>query len=185
MTGRIVIVSGPSGVGKDTVIDAWSSADPRVERVVAVTTRPPREGEVDGSDYHFVDRAVFNQMVEDGAFLEHKVVHGEMYATPMSGVQSVLDRGNFAVLKIDVQGAAAVMDKVPEVVSFFILPPSIEELERRLRSRGSESEEKVAERLQNAIREIESSEIYHYRFVNDSVERCVGEIQEILEVLSG
>lgn len=185
MTGKVVIVSGPSGVGKDTVIDAWAARDPRVERVVSVTTRSPRDGEVDGEDYHFVDHGEFNLMVERDEFLEHKLVHGEQYGTPRKGVAASLERGNYAILKIDVQGAETVMRVAPEVVSIFILPPSVEELERRLRNRGTESDEKVAVRLRNAIDEIGRSKNYHYKVVNDDVERCVDEIKEILEVLSG
>jgi guanylate kinase len=180
MSGRLVIVSGPSGVGKDTVIEAWKRRDPKVERVVACCTRPHRPGEREGVDYRFVSVKVFHQMAEEGEFLEHKLVHGNWYATPVATVDRLLAEGKTAVLKIDVQGALAVMERRPDAVSVFILPPSEEELERRIRSRGHDSEETVRLRLQNARDEMALADRYHHRIVNDDVERCVDRLVEAL-----
>ncbi len=180
MNGKLVILSGPSGVGKDTVIDAWQRADPRVERVVAYTTRAPRPGEVDGLDYHFRTVEQFLEMAAAGDFLEYKEVHGNWYATPLKDLDRMLAEGKIAILKIDVQGAEEVFGLRPDAVSIFLLPPSIEELERRIRGRGTESEEKVALRLENAQREIEASAGYRHRLVNSDLGGLVRELIELV-----
>src|SRR5689334_15018289 len=128
--GRLVILSGPSGVGKDTVLAAWQSSNPRVQRVVAYTTRAPRAGEQNGVDYHFVSRARFDELVEANAFLEHKIVHGNYYATPLADMEAMLNAGKIAVLKIDVQGAMEAMRLRPDALSIFLLPPNVEDLEK-------------------------------------------------------
>ena len=128
--GKLVILSGPSGVGKDTVIDAWKAADPRVERIVARTTRAPREYEVDGIDYVFLSTEKFLELADQGFFLEHKNVFDNYYGTPLGDMERVLNEGRIAVLKIDVQGALSVMPLRPDAITVFILPPSEEELER-------------------------------------------------------
>lgn len=179
MSGRLVILSGPSGVGKDTLIEAWRARDPRVERVVAWTTRAPRPGEVDGVDYCFVTPEDFQRRAERGGFLEHKLVHGNWYGTPLDALEEMLRIGKIAVLKIDVQGGLEVMAKRPEAVSIFIHPPSWQELERRIRSRATETEEKVRLRLQNARKEIEAAQRYAHHVVNDRVESAVNQISGI------
>lgn len=173
MSGRLVILSGPSGVGKDTVIDAWKTADPRVRRVVAYTTRAPRHGESDGIDYHFVPVDRFRELADAGAFLEFKEVHGNFYATPLHDMETMLREGAIAVLKIDVQGALSAMELRPDAMTIFILPPSDQELERRIRGRGTDDEATIEKRLHNARREIEISDRYQHRIVNDSVEAVV------------
>ena len=180
MNGRIVILSGPSGAGKDTVIDAWRLADPRVTRVVAYTTRDPRPGEVDGVDYHFVSVKVFQDMAKDGAFLEWKEVHGNYYATPLRDMEALLAEGKVAVLKIDVQGASAVMSLRPDAISVFLMPPDMDELERRIRGRGTESEEAIAKRLSNARAEMSRSDLYQHRIVNLTVASAVRALQELV-----
>lgn len=177
---RIVILSGPSGVGKDTVLDRWMEVNPKVERVVAACTRPPRDGEVDGEDYHFLSPEHFHELAAAGKFLEFKEVHGNWYATPWSGIEAILQRGGVAVLKIDVQGAEEVVKSVPEITTVFLLPPSIEELERRIRSRGTEDNATIEKRLRNALEEIEASAFYKHRLVNEDVERLVNQLQELL-----
>src|SRR4051812_46910447 len=117
MTGRLVILSGPSGVGKDTVLEQWKASNPRVHKVVAYTTRAPRPGEVDAVDYHFITPQRFQDLIEEGAFLEHKHVHGNYYATPLSDMEAMLMEGKIAVLKIDVQGAMEAMKLRPEAMS--------------------------------------------------------------------
>lgn len=177
--GRLVILSGPSGVGKDTVIDAWHARNPLVRRVVAYTTRLPREGELEGLDYHFVSVREFESMVRDGAFLEHKQVHGNYYATPIQGMEKLLDEGKIAILKIDVQGALVAMPLRPDAITVMLVPPSWEELERRIRKRGTEDEEDIQRRLANAQAELALADRYQHQIVNDGVERTV----DILESL--
>lgn len=180
MTGRIIILSGPSGVGKDTVLDAWAARNPRVHRVVAATTRPPRPGEVEGIDYVFLSSDEFHRRAESGAFLEYKEVHGNWYATPLDTLEKHLDRGDIAILKIDVQGALTAMAARSDIISIFLLPPSMEELERRIRARRTDSEEAIQRRLENAREEIAISERYHHRVVNDDVQRAVNEIEALV-----
>ena len=180
--GRIVIISGPSGVGKDTIINAWKEANPLVERVITYTTRPPRDGEVDGVDYHFVTEKVFLGMAKKGEFLEHKEVHGNRYGTPVDGVASKVNAGKIAVLKIDVQGALTLMPKISGLVSIFLMPPSIEELERRLRNRKTETATQIRTRIRNAKKEMAASVHYTATVVNDSVDRAVKEIEDLVAV---
>lgn len=179
MSGRLLILSGPSGVGKDTVIDAWHAADPRVARVISYTTRPPREKEVDGIDYHFVSRERFEALALDGAFLEHKEVYGNYYATPLHDLEAMLAEGKIAVLKIDVQGALTVMDLRPEATTIFLYPPDLEELERRIRARGTDDPVAIERRLATAREEIALAIRYQHQIVNDSVESVVAQLLEI------
>jgi len=166
-------------VGKDTVIDAWKAADPRVERVVARTTRQPREGEVDGVDYVFLTPEQFLALAEDGFFLEYKEVFGNYYGTPLRTMEEILSDGRVAVLKIDVQGALSVMPLRPDAKTIFLLPPDEEELERRIRGRQKDSEETIAKRLAKAKDEIAQSGHYEHRIVNQIVEETVKKLQEI------
>ena len=179
MSGKLVILSGPSGVGKDTLLDRLQ-LDPGIQRVCAFTTREPRSGEIDGVDYHFVDRETFDRMALAGEFVEFKIVHGNGYATPVAGLQRILDEGKFAVLKIDTQGALDVMDRRPDALTIFILPPSIQELERRIRTRATDSEEKIQIRMQNARDELAVADRYQYKIVNEDLESALAEIQKIL-----
>lgn len=178
--GVIVIISGPSGVGKDTIINAWKKSNSRVERVVTYTTRAPRTGEENGVDYHFVDERAFVDMAKAGAFLEHKMVHGNRYGTPMQGLAAILSKNKIAVLKIDVQGALAAMPKLQGELSIFLIPPSIEELTRRLRERKTESETQVRTRIRNAKREIAAAVHYSATVVNDEIDRAVSEIERLV-----
>jgi guanylate kinase len=180
MSGRLVILSGPSGVGKDSVLDLWKSVDSNVVRVVAYCTRTPRPAEVDGVDYHFVTRADFMAKAEAGDFLEYKEVHGNYYATPLRDTEALLAAGRIAVLKIDVQGALTVMELRDDALSIFLLPPSFEELERRIRTRGTDDEATIQKRLRNAREEIDLADRYHHRVVNDDLARAVSEIQELV-----
>ena len=175
----LVILSGPSGVGKDTVIDAWHDRDPRVTRVVAYTTRTPRAGERDGTDYHFVSVDQFLECAENGEFLEAKEVHGHHYATPLKDMEALLAEDKVAVLKIDVQGALTVMALRPDARSVFVLPPDVDELERRLRARGTDDDATVLRRLENARGELALAERYEHRLVNDDVDVVVARLVEI------
>jgi len=178
--GSIVIISGPSGVGKDTVIRAWKKRNPRVERVVTYTTRKPRDGEINGVDYHFVDEVTFLKMAKAGDFLEHKEVHGNRYGTPIDGLAAITAAGKIAVLKIDVQGALVAMPKLRGDTSIFLEPPSMEELERRLRLRNTDTPSQIRLRIENARKEMAAAIHYSARVVNDDVERAVDEIERIV-----
>lgn len=180
-SGRLIILSGPSGVGKDTVIDAWRTRNPRVRRVVAYTTRPPRPGEVDGVDYHFVSVPRFQHLVEQGAFLEHKEVHGNFYATPLTDMEAMLENGFLAILKIDVQGALTAMELRPDATTIFILPPSWQDLERRIQFRGSDAPEVIERRLQDARAEMSLADRYQYRIYNDRITSAVDRLEAIFK----
>jgi guanylate kinase len=184
LPGKLVILSGPSGVGKDTVLDQWQATNPDVERVVAYTSRSPRSGERDGVDYHFVSVEEFHRMAAAGEFLEFKEVHGNWYATPLSGMQTILDAGKIAVLKIDVQGALEVMPKLPDAITIFLLPPTLQELERRLRGRGSEDEARIQKRLDNAKAELEAHRHYRFHVINQDIEYTVVQLSEIVRKAS-
>jgi guanylate kinase len=180
MTGRLVILSGPSGVGKDTVLASWTASNPRVQRVVAYTTRPPRHGEQNGVDYNFVTRKRFDDLIAENAFLEHKEVYGNGYATPLADMEAMLIAGKVAVLKIDVQGAMEVMKLRSDALSIFLLPPTTEDLESRIRRRATDTEEEIERRLKDARYELSCAEKYTARVVNDDIERVVRELNDLV-----
>ena len=165
--GVLFVFSGPSGVGKGTLkAKLFEEFADQITYSVSATTRGPREGEVDGKDYFFISRQEFERRVKNNEFLEHAEFAGNCYGTPRAYVEKLLDSGMNVVLEIDVQGALQVMKSMPECVSVFILPPSFEELEHRLRGRGTETEEKVRERLETAKRELPYAPQYDYQIVN-------------------
>jgi guanylate kinase len=178
--GKLVILSGPSGVGKDTVIDRWKKANDLVERVVAYTTRDPRPGEVADVDYHFVSREEFLGMADRGEFLEFKEVYGNFYATPLLDMERMLDEGKIAILKIDVQGALTAMNLRDDAITVFLMPPDAEELVRRIRDRATEHGDVLERRIENAKAEIALADHYRYHVVNDDVDRAVGTLEEIV-----
>jgi guanylate kinase len=179
--GRLVILSGPSGVGKDTVINAWQARNPDVARVVAYTTRQPRDGEIDGFDYNFISAEIFNAKADDGDFLEYKAVHGNWYATPKTDMEELLSEGKIAILKIDVQGALTVMGLRPGATTVFLMPPDENELHARIRGRGTESAEAVEKRMKAAKEEMELSRHYQFKVTNVDVEDTVDELERILQ----
>lgn len=171
MDGNLIIVSAPSGTGKTTILKRVMEQVERLEFSVSHTTRPPRPGEQDGSDYYFVDHRLFEQMIEQDAFLEWARVHDNYYGTAMAPIENKLRRGYDVILDIDVQGADIVRQNPRlEYVDIFIIPPSSAELERRLRQRGTEDEQSIATRLANGVEEMHHSEKYEYLIVNDRVE---------------
>jgi guanylate kinase len=179
--GRLIVLSGPSGVGKDTVLDELFRLDPDLQRSVSYTTREPREGESDGNPYTFVDDKRFLDMVERGEFLEFADVYGNLYGTSRRRVQDALEQGRNIILKIDVQGAARVRDQVGDAATYvFLLPPSRDELKRRLFERGSDDEASLEVRWANAVNELAEQDKYDYNVVNDDVGRAAREILSII-----
>lgn len=179
--GRLFVISAPSGAGKTTLLRGVMSSLVKVKFSVSHTTRNPREGEVDGVDYHFVSRDTFGQMIADNMFLEHAEVHGNFYGTSHAAIEEQLQNGFDVILDIDVQGAA-ILRKNPQVDAafIFIAPPSLVELERRLRGRGTENEEKVQLRLINARTELLSSSKYEYLIVNSDIDEATNLLQAII-----
>lgn len=178
--GRLVILSGPSGVGKDTVLLEWQKVNPQIVRVVAATTRSPRVGEVDGVDYRFMGEEEFLKLADQGGLLEHKQYGSCWYGTPVDQVRRLASEGRVALLKIEVQGAAEVRRLIPSILSIFLMPPSFEELEARIRRRATETEDQIQRRLARARQEIEEAPAYTHRVINDDLQRCVEELEGIL-----
>ncbi len=178
--GRLFILSGPSGCGKSTVLREVFQRRDRLYFSVSATTREPRPGERDGIDYYFLTREVFDQMVRDGELLEHAEYVRNCYGTPARPIMDKLEEGIDVVLDIDVQGARQVKAKLPEAVSVFISPPSLAELERRLRGRSTESEDKITQRLQTAAKELSAQSEYDFVIVNDQVDRAADELLSIM-----
>jgi guanylate kinase len=180
----LVIVSGPSGVGKDTVIAALRELPASTPRhfVVTCTTRPRRPYEVDGEHYHFLDQAGFEALRDEGGFLESNLVHGHWYGTPRSEVREALVAGHDVILKIDVQGAAAVKQKVPEALLVFLVPPSLEDLFFRLRSRATETADELDIRQRNAAVELARQEDYDHVVPNETgrVEHTAARVDAIV-----
>jgi guanylate kinase len=181
--GRLVVVSGPSGAGKTTVMQrVYQTCRVPLVQSVSATTRPPRAGEKDGVDYHFLPEKEFETLRCGGGFLECFQVfgRGHWYGTLAEEVATGLNDGKWVVLQIDVQGAMAVMRRFSDVVSIFLRPSSREELERRLRRRGTESEDAIQRRLARAKRELDLADHYQYRVINDDLDQAVQEICGIL-----
>lgn len=178
--GLLIVLSGPAGVGKDTLIEQWQLVAPTVRRLITYTTRPQTRMERHGLDYYFVTEEEFQQMIAQGAFLEYANVHGNWYGTPLHKMEELRNAGRDVVLRIDVQGAMQVREKFPEAVLIFVAPPSLEELERRLRKRGRDSEEAIQLRLENARREMEYIPRYDYVVVNDDINRALETLRCIL-----
>lgn len=178
--GKLLVISGPSGAGKSTVIGRLMELRDDVCFSVSVTTRPPRSGEEDGKDYFFVTPQRFQELAEGGFLLENAEYVGNRYGTPRGYVESRILEGKNVVLDIEVQGAAQVQKNCPDAVTVFILPPSGEELERRLRHRNTDSDEKIRERLLQAKRECAEAGKYGYIVVNDDPDKAAKELDSII-----
>lgn len=181
---RIVVLSGPSGSGKTTIVRRLTEESPvQLYKSVSATTRPPRPGEVDGDDYWFLDGGEFRRRIEAGEFIEFAEVFssGFLYGTLWSELDRAWAQGEWAFLEIDVEGALRVVQQYPEAVTIFLRTPSSAEFERRLRARGTESEEVIQRRIATAEQELQQSDRYRYIVVNDQLETAVSEICEILK----
>jgi guanylate kinase len=181
--GTLFIVAAPSGAGKSTLVNALLEREPAISLSVSHTTRSPRPGEMTGLHYHFVERTVFEREVAAGIFLEHAEVHGNFYGTSRTTVQALLAQGRDVLLEIDWQGARQVRESKPDCVSVFILPPSRTELERRLRGRGSDTEEVISRRLRNSREEISHAREFDYILVNDAFDDALAGLQSIVRAV--
>lgn len=182
MTGQIVVISGPSGVGKTTVCDELLKK-PQFARVITATTRPPRAGEVDGVDYIFLSKERFLKDIEEDAFLEHAEVFGNLYGTPRNAVTDFLKKGQSVLLNIDVQGAETLRQSCEFPIStIFVLPPSLNDLEKRLRGRSTDSEEVIQTRLDKARVELAELHRYDHYVINDHIDDAVNSIFKILDI---
>jgi guanylate kinase len=169
----VIVVSAPSGAGKTTIVEHVLEELPGVRFSVSHTTRPPRGSEREGVDYHFVDRVAFARLRDENKLLEWAEVHGNLYGTARAELEQARAEGKDVLLDLDVQGAAQVRERVPGAVTVFILPPSYQELEQRLRRRGQDDEATIARRLAAAAREIGAFKNYDYALVNDDFDECV------------
>ena len=183
MKGRLIVYSGPSGVGKGHVKNLFLH-DPKLKLhfSVSATTRAPREGEVDGKHYHFLSQETFNQWIAEDKFLEWAEFVGNKYGTPRDMVEKILNEGNNVILEIEILGVEQVIKHMPEAITIWLAPPSIEELERRLRQRGTDSEEAIKGRIARAKQEIEEAKgLFKYTVINDDAHEAALEISKIIE----
>ena len=172
-TGNLFLVSAPSGAGKTSIVNAALAADEQLVVSVSHTTRPARGGEVDGENYHFVSDDLFSQMVDDADFLEHAKVFGKRYGTSKAEVANKRDQGQDVILEIDWQGAQQVREAMPQAISVFILPPSVEALAARLTSRGEDTQESIENRLSEAKLDMSQAEHFDYLVVNEDFDHAV------------
>ena len=182
--GMLVLFSGPSGVGKDTVLDIILDKDDMLQRSISLTTREKRQGETDGVDYYFITKDQFLNMVEDGQVLEYAQYGENIYGTPKEPVDKWLKEGKTVILKIEVKGAQKIRELYPDAVSIFLLPPSMQVLENRIRRRGTENEQDIAKRLEIAKNEICRSADYDFVVVNDDIDEASNNVLSIIKALN-
>lgn len=182
--GMLVLFSGPSGVGKDTVLDIILNKDERLQRSISLTTREKRSGEIDGEDYYFITKDEFSKMVDDGQVLEYAQYGENIYGTPKAPVDKWLKEGKTVILKIEVKGAQKIRELYPEALSIFLLPPSMQILEDRIRGRGTESEQDIEKRLEIAKNEILRSADYDFVVVNDDIDEASNNVLSIIKALN-
>ena len=182
MSGLLFVITAPSGAGKSSLIDALLKEDPRLRLSVSYTTRAPRPGEANGREYHFVDDKTFMAMLERGEFLESAEVHGYRYGTSQAVIREALARGEDLVLEIDWQGAQQVRKLHPECIGVFILPPSVAELERRMRARGQDADAVIKRRLASAEEEISHAPEFDYAIINKDFDEARRDLQAIIRV---
>lgn len=181
--GMLILFSGPSGVGKDTVLDVVLNKDKSLQKSISLTTRNIRDNETDGKDYYFISFPKFEDMIINGEVLEYAQYGENMYGTPKAPVDKWLSEGKTVILKIEVQGAKNIKEMYPDSVGVFLLPPSMEELERRLRSRGTEDEADIQRRLEIARDEIHKSVDYDYFVINEDIDSASDDVLTIIKAL--
>ncbi|MBR4982726.1 MAG: guanylate kinase [Lachnospiraceae bacterium] len=179
--GLLIVISGFSGAGKGTLMKKLIENYDQYALSISMTTRMPREGEVDGREYFFSTREQFEDKIKQGGLIEYAQYCGNYYGTPKDYVEKQLEEGKDVILEIEIQGAMKVKEKFPDTVLLFVMPPSVEVLQQRLVGRGTEKEEIILERLQRAEEEAEGIEEYDYIIVNDDLEACVKELHELLD----
>ncbi len=181
--GLLILFSGPSGVGKDTVLDVVLKKNKELQKSISLTTRNIRDNETDGKDYYFISVPEFERMIADGEVLEYAQYGSNLYGTPKGPVDKWLSEGKNVILKIEVQGAENIKKLYPDSVGIFLLPPSMDVLETRLRSRGTEDEEDVKKRLEIAQNEIQKSKNYDYFVINEDVDCASDDVLTIIKAL--
>lgn len=177
MKGNVIVVSAPSGAGKTTLCNAIVKSLDRITFSVSYTTRRPREGEVEGVDYYFVNQEEFRKMIDRGEFAEWAEVHGNLYGSSRRVIEDLMERNRDVLLDIDIQGAKQIKSLYPEAILIFIMPPSFEELKRRLLGRGTEN---LEGRLRRAFEEIKEYSLYDYVIINDNLERAISDLRSIV-----
>jgi len=185
MTGKLFIIAGCSGVGKGTLIKEFLKKNNDITFSISYTTRQPRPGEENGVNYFYISKEEFEKMIKEDGFIEHAEFSGNYYGTGKEFIKKKLENNQNILLEIEIQGCSQVKTKIPEAVSIFILPPSTEELEKRLRGRHTETEEAIQKRLSVASREIEESKKFDYRVINDHIDNALAELQKIYETNKG
>lgn len=175
--GKLVVLTGPSGVGKGTLLKALLQNHPDIYLSVSATTREPRPGEVDGQNYYFLNRSQFNEMIAAGEFLEWAEFAGNCYGTPRKEIEKQIAEDKIVLLEIEVQGARQVRQSFPEALQIFILPPSVAELEKRIRGRGQDTEEAIIKRLQQAETELTAASEFDVQIVNDNLNEALSALE--------
>ncbi len=178
--GILLVFSAPSGCGKDTILEKLTKLDENVRVSISMTTREIRDGEVDGVNYYFVKKDYFEKKISDNKMLEYAQYADNYYGTPAEPVEEMISQGKAVILKIEVQGAEKIREKHPDVVSIFVMPPSLQVLEQRLRGRGTEDEETIQHRLVIAREEIRRASEYDYIVVNDDLDKAVADVETII-----
>jgi guanylate kinase len=179
-SGQLIVITGPSGVGKGTLVKSLLQRHDQLSLSISATTRPPRTGETNGQDYFFLSRSEFEAMIETGDLLEWAEYAGNYYGTPRQGVEDKLQQGEQVVLEIEVVGARKIQQSFPQAMRIFILPPSLTVLEERLQKRGKDDPEMIAQRLDHAKTEIAAADEFDYTIVNDDLDRALTQLEQII-----
>ena len=178
--GLLLVVSGPSGAGKGTICKALLNKNDQIKLSVSATTRKPRNGEVHGVNYFFIEKEEFTKMIENGEFLEYAQIYDNFYGTPKAAIIECLEKGQDVILEIEMQGARQIKEVYPEGVFIFVLPPSLEELKSRIVGRGTETQEEIEKRFSCAFEEINQIVNYDYFIVNEDIEKSVSDVEPII-----